>query len=268
MRANRFHAWPGEAVRAALAALVASSGCLSGPLSQGNAANPQLERKVFPISCDDGRRYAARALKVRNYAITSVDRSGSETVVAGRNTPESTSSRITVQCVADGVTIVPSSGSQWVIDGLRFTYYQLVEAGDRIWPPPTGPVVQMDLVKGPEAKIEFPTELEPLGLVAVRVRVLNAGERTLRIDPRRIRIVGEGGRQALAMAAADVERKLAAADPDIKSKLLKPSTLKKGERVVGFVFFPAGAYDGASLALIDDKTGEADDYDASFRASS
>jgi hypothetical protein len=243
----------------------ASGGCLSGPLSQGNAAQTHIERKVFPISCDDGRRYAAKALKTRNYEITSVDRNANQTVVAGKSKTESFNSRIAVQCAGDGVTIEPSSSSQWVIDGLRFTYYQLVDAGDRIWPPPTAPVVKMELYRGPEAKIEFPTELEPLGVVAVRVRVLNAGERTIRIDPRRVRGLGEGGRQVVAMAQADAERKLAGADPDIKSKLLKPVTLKRGEIAVGFVFFPAGSYEGASLALIDDKTGEADEYDASFQ---
>jgi len=255
--------------RAALGALAAASaGCLSGPLSEGNAAQPHLERKVFTISCEDGRRYAAKALKARNYRITSVDRGGSQTVVEGRNDKERVTSRIAVQCASEGVTIEPSASSQWVIDGLRFSYYQIVDAGDRIWPPPTGPVVKMELFHGPEAKIEFPTDLEPLGVVAVRIRVLNAGERTLRVDPRRVRGLGEGGRQVLALAQADAERKLAGADSDIHSKLLKAAKLKQGENVVGFVFFPAGSYTGATLALIDDKTGEADDFDASFEASS
>ena len=51
-------------VASSLAAALASSGCLSGPLSEGNAAQPHLERKVFNISCEDGRRYAAKTLKV------------------------------------------------------------------------------------------------------------------------------------------------------------------------------------------------------------
>ena len=39
------------------------------------------------------------------------------------------------------------------------------------------------------------------------------------------------------------------------------------ERLVYFVFFPVGAYTGGSLALIDDQTGEADDYDVNFAIS-
>ena len=63
---------------AAVTALTAlsSSGCLTGPLSEGNAAQPHLERKVFNISCEDGRRYGAKTLKARNYRITSADRLG------------------------------------------------------------------------------------------------------------------------------------------------------------------------------------------------
>ncbi|HSD09967.1 MAG TPA: hypothetical protein VLF14_03220, partial [Candidatus Binatia bacterium] len=112
-----------------------------------------------------------------------------------------------------------------------------------------------------------PTELEPLGVVAVRVRVLNAGERTLNVDPQRLRVIGEGSQPVLPMAPADTERRLSAADPDIKSKLLRPTKLKHGESVTGFVFFPVGTYTGGSLALIDDQTGEADDYDVNFEAS-
>jgi hypothetical protein len=257
----------GSCAAAAVLAAVASSGCLTGPLSEGNAAQPHLERKVFNISCEDGRRYGAKTLKARNYRITSVERSGSDTTIEGRNDTDRVTSRLTVTCGAGGVTVSPSGSSQWIIDGLRFGFYQIADMGDRVWPPPTGPVVKMVLYRGPEAKIEFPTELEPLGVVAVWVRVLNAGERTLSVDPQRLRAIGEGGQPVLPLAPADAERRLSAADPDIKSKLLRPTKLKHGESVTGFVFFPVGAYTGGSLALIDDQTGEADDYDVNFEAS-
>jgi len=254
-------------VAGSLVAGLASSGCLSGPLSEGNAAQPHLERKVFAISCDDGRRYAARTLKARNYRITGVERSGADTTVEGRNDTDRVTSRLTVTCGAEGVTVQPSGSNQWIVDGLRFGFYQVAEAGDRVWPPPKGPVVKMALYRGPEAKIEFPADLEPLGVVAVRVYVLNAGERAMRIDPRRIRAVTANGAPAAPLAAADAEHKFAGVDPDIKAKLLKPIKLKQGESVTGFVFFPVGDYTGGALALIDDQTGEADDYDVNFATS-
>jgi len=37
-------------VASCLAAALTSSGCLTGPLSEGNAAQPHLDTKVFQIS--------------------------------------------------------------------------------------------------------------------------------------------------------------------------------------------------------------------------
>jgi len=255
------------AMMLALGSALAAAGCLSGPLSEGNAAKPNLDTKVYPISCEDGRRYAAKAFKARNYRITSVGRSGDETTVDARNDAERVTARLTVTCGADGVTVRPSGGGQWTMDGIRFGFYQVAEAGDRIWPPPKGPVVKMELYRGPESIIEFPSDLDSIGVVAVRVRVINAGERTLRIDPRSVHATSDGAPEVAALAPADAERRLAGIDPDIKSKVLQPAKLKQGESTVGFVFFPTGNYTGGSLALIDDQTGEADDYDVSFASS-
>src|SRR6516165_8509316 len=63
------------AVMLGLGSAFAVFGCLSGPLSEGNAAKPNLDAKVYPISCEEGRRYAAKTFKARNYRITSVSRS-------------------------------------------------------------------------------------------------------------------------------------------------------------------------------------------------
>jgi hypothetical protein len=240
---------------------------LSGPLSEGNAAKPNLDAKVYPISCEQGRRYAAKTFKARNYRITSVERSGDQTAIDGRNDAESVSARLTVTCGADGVMVRPSGAGQWTMDGLRFGFHQVAEAGERIWPPPKGPLVKMELYRGPESIIEFPSDLDSIGVVGVRVQVINAGERTMRIDPRRVHAIGDGGAEVSALPPGDAERRLAGIDPDIKSKLLQPIKLKQGESTVGFVFFPTGNYTGGALALIDDQTGEADDYDVSFASS-
>jgi hypothetical protein len=251
-------------IGALLVAVWGAGGCLRGPLSEGNAAQPHLDTKIYPVSCDEGRRYAAQTLKARNYEITDVQRNASQTTVTGRNNTDRVTSSITATCQEGGVTVATEGGTQWVKDGLRFGFYQLVEAGDRIWPPPTGPVVKMELYQGAESKIEFPTELDSLGIVGVRVKVLNAGERTLRIDPRRLIATTATGAQARPISPSEAQQKLGGSDPDIAKKLLSATKLKQGESVTGFVFFPAGSYEGASIALIDDKTSEADDYDVHF----
>jgi hypothetical protein len=260
---RRRDALPSALFSAVLA--LAGGGCMTGPLSPGNAAQPHLELKVYPISCEDGRRYAAKTLKNRGYRITKVSRDGATTVVDGENKAERFSSTVSVTCGAGGVTMTPYGSTMWVVDGLRFSYHQIAETGDKVWPLPTGPVVKMEFYAGEEAKIEFPTAIEPLGVVAVRVQVLNAGDRTLRVDPRHMKVVTETG--AVSGSIADGEKKLAGSDPDIKSKVLKTAKLKKGESVTGFVFFPVGTYTGGSIALIDDQTGEADDFDVTFGSS-
>src|SRR5262245_66686858 len=111
----------GRALELVLSLVVAtaSSGCLQGALSQGNAAQPHLDTKVFPVSCDDGRRYAARTLKVRSYKITGVERGAGQTTVSGRNEGEKVNGSVTVTCQGDGVTVVTDGPTLWVRDGLR-----------------------------------------------------------------------------------------------------------------------------------------------------
>ena len=75
------------------------------------------------------------------------------------------------------------------------------------------------------------------------------------------------GQPVPPLSAADAESKFSPADPDIKSKLLRPTELKHGESVTGFAFFPAGAYTSGFLKLIDHRTGDIDDYAVNFEAS-
>lgn len=252
-------------VLALVALALGNSGCITGPLAEGNAAQPHLELKVYPISCEDGRRYAAKTLKSRGYKITKVTRDGATTRVDGENQAEKFTSAVGVTCGADGVTMVPYGSTLWVKDGLRFGFHQLVETGDKVWPPPTGPVVKMELYAGEEAKIEFAGTVESFGVVGVRVFVQNAGDRPLSVDPKRVKAVSESN--AVALPVADAAKKLTGLDPEIQSKVLKPAKLKPGDKIAGFVFFPVGSYTGGSIALVDDQTGEADDFDVNFASS-
>ena len=255
------------AVAAVLAAM-ASSGCLTGPLSEGNAAKPQLESKVFNISCEDGRRYAAKTLKARNYRITSVERSGSDTTIEGRNDAERVTSRLTVTCGADGVTVSPSGGGRWVTDGLRFGFYQIADMGDRIWPPPTGPVVKMVLYQGPGSE----DRVSDRARAARSRRRLGAGGQRGRAHPERRSSAPARRSEKEANRRRRWRRRTRSAGlrppiPTSSPSFCRPTKLTHGESVTGFVFFPTGAYTGGSLALIDDQTGEADDYDVNFEAS-
>jgi hypothetical protein len=227
-------------------------------------ATPEPQSKVYAISCDDAHRYAARALKTRGYRITTIERGPGGGVVAGTN-KDNSSQRLAITCAGQGATVAAAGGGHWADQGLWFTFNQVVDVGDRIWPPPTGPIVNLELIQGVEAKLEFPQELEPLGMVAVRVNVFNGGARAIRFDPRRIRGRMGSGAGAVPLADDAVKSKLAA-DPAIAGKILQPAKLQKGQGAKGFVFLPAAQYKSAVLFLVDDQTGEADEFETSFEA--
>lgn len=249
----------------AAAALQAGCAVPGSPLAQGNAANPQLETKVYDVSCDEGLRLAAKAFKSRSYRITAVDRTANGGVVHGHHEQDGVDAQLDIACVAGGVTATPSGGGAWVTQGLRFGFYQVYSFRNQMYPPPTQPVVRVDLYRGPEAKIEFPQEIEPAGVVAVRVEVLNAGDRAIRIDPMRVHARTASGSTAMPLPVSEAQKRLSF-DPKIGEKVLKPTKLNPKDKVVGFVFFPVADYTGATLFLIDDKTGEADEFDVSFTA--
>lgn len=236
--------------------------CLT-PAPPTNPDAVQLER--YRISCEDAHRYAARALKTKGYRISAVDQSPSGGIVEGKKASGDSAS-IRISCGADGVTIKPSGGL-WEEQGTRLSFSHLVEFGDRIWPPPTSLQVRMELVSGAESKLDFPREIESLGLAAARVRIFNGGARTIRVDPSGIRVRAAGGSRVAALSEASVRERFGGMDPSIGDKILRPAKLRQGEETRGFVFFPAGVYTSAVLRLIDDPSNEADEFDVSLVAS-
>lgn len=250
----------------AVVVLLALACAACGPSVAGLAgtSTPEPAKKTFAIGCDDAHRYAARSLKERGYRLTSIDRGAGGGTLDGKK-ESGDHQRISLTCGGGGVNVATSGGGAWADQGLWFTFNQIVEFGDRVWPPPTSPVVKVESISGIEAKLEFPGELEPLGMVALRVRVFNGGTRAIRIDPRRIKARTDGKGGAIPLGEAGVKERLGAVDPAIDSKLLKRVTLKQGEEVRGFVFFPVAQYTSAVVMVIDDQTGEADEFEVFFQ---
>jgi len=242
---------------ALLGALLAA--CGAGPRGPANMATPEPEKKLYNLPCDDAYRFAATSLKTNGYRITAVDRSPAGGRVHGvRKSGEEQEFRLT--CGADGVRVATGGGGQWSDQAMWFSFNQVAEFGDRIWPPPKGPVVKVQTITGPEAKLYFPGELEPLGLTAVRVRIVNGGSRAFRIEPRRTVARGDAGGGTPALSTEGVKQRLGA-DPGIDAKLLQPAKLAQGEEMTGFIFFPAGTYKSIALKMIDEPTGEADEFE-------
>ena len=206
-------------------------------------------RQTYDISCDDAHRIAAKAIRVRNLKVTDVQRGPSGGVIRGANGEEL---EIRVSCEAGGVT-VSASGGHWMEQGVRMSFQNFVESGERIWPPPKGPKVLVEAYPGVEARLWFATE--PEGMSLFRVRVVNGGSRPIRIDPSRIR-GGEGGRAMTPEAA--VQR---LGDPGASARLFSRVTLNQGEEASGLVFLPAGTYDSIVVTVVDVETGEGDDFE-------
>lgn len=246
----------------AVAALLLGAGCASNmSVESGGTRLPSLAKKPYPVDCDTAHRYAARALKVRGYSITEVNRAPAGGVVVGVKDDQKT--EMTVTCSGAASFVEATGGGTWVEQGVQFTFHQVVESGEGFWPPPKSPRVKVDKIEGPESKLWFSREVGSVGLTAVRVRVLNGGKRPLRLDPRGISAVGAGDARVRALGEADVRSRLGS-DPTLEANLLKAVTLEPGAETVGFVFFPSGPYSGANVQLIDVPTGEPDGYDVSF----
>lgn len=244
--------------------LLLLAGCVPNmSVEHGGTVQAPLSEKPYAITCDEGHLYSARALRARDYEVTEVTRSAAGGTIVG--VKQGQTSTFTVTCAADGVRVKTSGGGIWVEQGLQFSFHQVVDKGEKIWPPPKAPRVMLELVEGPESKLWFPQDIGSVGLTAVRVRIVNGGKRALRIDPRKIAARGSaGGAGVPAITEAEAKRRVGAMDPAIDGKLLRAAQLEPGALAIGFVFFPAGSYAGASVQVVDVPTGEADGYDVAF----
>lgn len=246
-----------------LVLLTVSAGCpRNRSVEEGGTRMPALSDKPYPVTCDDAHRYAARALRARQYKITEVTRSAAGGLVVGIKDGQET--RMTITCGGDGTRLKATGGGSWVEQGLQFSFHLVAEKGDRFWPPPKAPRVQLELIEGPEIKLWFPQDLSSAGVAAVRVRIFNGGSRDLRLDPNQITAASSSGQSVRALPAAEVRKRLAGIDPGIGERVLQPLTLKNGNMAKGFVFFPAGSYVSGTVQLVDVPTGEADGYEVSF----
>ena len=251
-------------IRPLLAVTLLAACGTATPMRLDPTASSPIHGKVYPVSCDDAHRYAVKALRTNGYQLTDGGRTAAGGWIEGVK-EGSTNSRIDVQCGASGVTMNASGGGSWVEQGLRFSFNQISEFGDKIWPPPTSLRVNADLVAGPEVKVEFPQDPTSAGVSVLRVHVVNGAERAVRVDPRQIVAKGAGGGGTRPIPEAEARTRLSAVDPNLPAKLLPAAKLAKGAEAKGYVFFPAGTYSSATVTIIDDPTGEPDEFEFEFR---
>src|SRR5688572_20780049 len=155
----------GRATIGWVVASILAVGCVPNmSVERGGTVQAPLSEKPYTITCDEGHRYAARALRARDYKVTEVNRSAAGGSVIG--VKQDQTSTMTINCAADGVRLKASGGGIWVEQGIQFSFHQVVEKGDKIWPPPKAPRVMVEWIDGPESKLWFPQEIGSVGLTA------------------------------------------------------------------------------------------------------
>jgi len=138
-------------------------------------------------------------------------------------------------------------------------------------------------VPGLEAKLDFGEDLQAAGILPVRATVANNSTRSYRFDTGDIRLRVRGQRQSVSAMPVERAAKLLAAaarkqeeagGPPAKEasfylslladRTLGSRTVKKGERVEGFLFFPVANYVRARALLTDVATGETEGFMIEF----
>lgn len=254
--------WPLILVLSALVVSIGCGGARPPVPSPPEEEDPLAER--YDVPCRTAFRYAAKAMETRHYRITAVDMGGSGGTVSGAS-DDVGEIQLRLDCNSEGVQAEASgSGDIWRNRGLMMSFRAIVREGDRIWPPPKGPRVFVEQIRGPESKIYFPQKIDSAGMTALQVRIVNGSDRGLVIVPSRIRATRKGGGRLTAIDPEEVVKRFGGTDPDIGRKVIDRTTLGPGEELRGYFFFPAADYERATIVLVDEPTGEADEYSVSL----
>jgi hypothetical protein len=252
------------------------------------------------LSCDEANRYAFRSMQSLGYSVDTFRLAsvGSPGVIkgskdAGKGSGASDAT-VKIDCRADGVQLSASEDQLLKQDMtfsrgffLAFTSLADNRVASAAWADQqsggtTGGGVKIDIRPqlGLESKLDFGEDLAAGNVLAVKVTVANGSDRTYKLDPAAFELRPmEGSGKILQVAIPDAARSLAkaaAADagappPDaarleglLRERALTGRTLAPGDRVEGFLYFPAGRYARARATLVDVETDEGEGFLVEF----
>lgn len=158
--------------------------------------------------------------------------------------------------------------------------------------------VLLDPIRGYATLLDFEANLDAAGILPVRVQVDNGTRRTYEFDPRDVVLRVAGSRErakplsngqalellkkanlaALSSAGAQPTDATGPGDPLAPSDLgdvrraaeiipargLRGKQMRPGDRVEGFLYYPAADYDRARIVMIDSATGETEGFLVEF----
>ena len=256
------------------------------------------------LTCDQANRYAFQSLKSLGYTVTGFEPAalGRDGVLRGSKTEDSagrSSSHdgvVHIACDASEVRL-EAAADQFLSQDLTFTrgFYLAFTgiadhstAGAAYAEEQSGGVheggvkFQIRPQLALETKLDFGEDLAAGGVLAVKVTVQNGSAQTFTLDPAAIELrprggsgkvmqaeIGEAAKAIARAAAADLGGGIAGPTPAsiesmLRKRALAGGTLKPGDRVEGFVYFPIGTYSRARATLVDVESGEGEGFLVEF----
>ncbi len=253
------------------------------------------------VSCEEANRYAFSSVRSLGYTVGEfrpATTSGSGTIKANRTNDRGNPESVTVaiHCEPSGVEAwgtkdeSPLKQDQTFSRGFFLAFTGLIDnraanAAER--EQTTGGTTsggvkfEMRPQLGLESKLDFGEDLAGAGIVAVKVTIQNGSNITYRFDPAKIELRNandDSVTQVPLSQAASALAKVTSADagagappPDparaealLRERALAPRTLKPGDRVEGFVYFPTGTYTRGRATLVDTATDENEGFLVEF----
>jgi hypothetical protein len=245
-----------------LAALLVLAGC--PPPARYTEVRPDL-------SCERATRVAYRTLVTLGYTVTQVtvaspERAGGVTGTRPEPDGSTRTGRVVITCDAKGAVLRPVEDS--LVPNYEFSrafgysFKVLVQRPDVEEPAAAlGLQVLVHALTPQEATLDLGGVPTTTG-VAVRITVRNNTDRTVALDPGRLRLVSEGGDATgpLAGPALDAALSTGPAADRVRRDLLGERRVAPHTTLAGYLVFPSGAYREARVTIDDVETGEGEGF--------
>lgn len=253
------------------------------------------------IPCDDANRYAFDSMKSLGYSVGQfrLAKVGAPGLIKATRSAErggTESVTVDIRCDANGVEAFGAKDETLLKQDMTFSrgfflaFTGLADHGveNAAWKEQEtggtasgGAKFEMHPQIGLETKLDFGEDLAAAGILAVKVKVQNGSNITYRLDATKIELRNAADDSVpqlpLAQAASTLARTSAAdagegaPPPDparmealLRERALASRTLRPGEQVEGFVYFPTGTYTRGRATLVDTATDESEGFLVEF----
>lgn len=272
----------------ALAGIVMLHGCTTTTTLGGRTFSGRPTKFSKPLmSCSEASRATRAAIMRAGYTLTSAKDAEAGKVgefvaeqEAGYSTADPTSRgkrtlAVTVECSDSGSDITAVSSEQGLAGlgfGRRFQSAFDQETARRTERPriesekPRGLQVKMVPLLANDSRDALGTDLPSAGVTPVRVELINDSTRSYRVTTSDFALFTVEGKRNDPLTLQDVSKRMAAGSDtsNLVREQLAPTTLEPGDKVNGFLYFPAASYRRGRALLVDVETEEPDGFSIDF----